>query len=118
MARLRTRPNLDFNGSDRFVYEICDTLSACDTATVSITINPVPDPPAANDDSASTSKDTPVTINVATNDNDPDGDLNPTSANTICATCAETANGNLVNNGDGTFTYIPKPDFKGNDSFV
>jgi len=38
-------PDPDFFGSDSFVYEICDTDSACDTATVDITVNPVNDPP-------------------------------------------------------------------------
>jgi hypothetical protein len=115
-------PNPDFNGSDSFVYEICDILGACDTATVSITVTPTPDPPVANDDSASTPEDTPVTINVAANDTDPDGNLNPTLANTNCANgstgCAGPANGSLVNRGDGTFDYMPIPDYNGSDSFV
>ena len=37
-------PGPDFNGSDSFVYEICDTLGACDTATVTITVNPANSP--------------------------------------------------------------------------
>jgi hypothetical protein len=81
-------------------------------------VNLANDPPVANDDSASTQEDTPVTIDVAVNDSDPDGNLDPTSANTACATCAEPANGVLVNNSDGTFDYIPDPDFNGPDSFV
>jgi hypothetical protein len=32
-------PNPHFNGLDGFVYEICDTLCACDTATVTITFS-------------------------------------------------------------------------------
>jgi hypothetical protein len=115
-------PNPDFNGSDSFVYEICDTLGACDTAAVSITVTPAPDPPVANDDSASTPEDTAVTINVAANDTDVDGNLNPASANTTCANgstgCADPANGTLVNNGNGTFAYTPNPDYNGPDSFV
>jgi hypothetical protein len=74
--------------------------------------------PVANDESSSTQEDTPVTIDVAVNDSDPDGNLDPTSANTACTTCAEPANGVLVNNSDGTFDYIPNPDFNGPDSFV
>jgi len=31
-------PAINFAGSDGFVYEICDTLGACDTATVTITV--------------------------------------------------------------------------------
>jgi hypothetical protein len=111
-------PDQDFNGSDSFVYEICDTGPVCATASVSITVDPVADPPLAVDDSASTSEDTPVIINVADNDMDPDGDLDPASINTSCATCAGPNDGSLVNNGDGTFDYSPDPDFYGSDSFV
>jgi len=115
-------PDLDFNGIDSFVYEICDSGLLCDTATVSITITPVNDPPVANDDTDSTSEDTAVVIDVAANDTDPDGNLDPTTANSACANgssgCLGATNGSLTDNGDGTITYTPNPDFNGNDSFV
>ncbi len=111
-------PNLDFNGTDGFVYEICDTLGACDTAAVSITVTPTDDPPVANDDNADTTEDTAVTIDVAANDTDPDGNLDPASANTACPGCAMPSNGGLVNNADGTFEYTPNPGFNGPDSLV
>jgi hypothetical protein len=115
-------PNPNFNGNDSFVYEICDTRSACDTATVNISVDPVADPPVANADSATTTVDTPVTINVAANDSDPDGNLNSATANTTCANgstgCADPTNGTLLNNGDGTFNYTPDLNFNGSDSFV
>jgi hypothetical protein len=111
-------PNLTFNGSDGFVYEICDAQSACDTASVDITVVPVASPPVATDDSASTSEGTTVTIDVATNDTDPDGDLDPASANTTCPTCATPTNGTLVNNGNGSFDYAPNLTFSGSDGFV
>ena len=63
-----------------------------------------------------------MTIDVADNDSDPDGNLDPASANTTCANgstgCAGPANGSLVNHRDGTFDYTPDPGFNGNDSFV
>jgi hypothetical protein len=81
-----------------------------------------PVPPVANDDSANRTQDTPVTINVAANDADLNGNLVPASANTACvngsAGCADPVNGGLVNNGDGTFTYTPDPGYVGPDSFV
>jgi len=55
---------------------------------------------------------------VAANDTDPNGDIDPTSANTGCFTCTDPDNGTLSNNGDGSFTYIPNLYFKGTDSFV
>jgi Big-like domain-containing protein len=79
---------------------------------------PVASPPMANDDSASANEDATVTIDVASNDSDPDGDLNPASANTTCPTCATPTNGTLVNNGAGSFNYTPNANFNGVDSFA
>lgn len=111
-------PDLNFSGGDNFIYEICDTLGSCDTAGVTITVSPLPDPPIANDDSATTSEDTPITLDVSANDIDPDGDLVPTTTNTNCPTCAGPLNGAIQNHGDGTFTYTPQPGFTGSDTFV
>ncbi len=111
-------PNQDFNGPDSFVYEVCDTLGSCSTATVEITVDPAADPPVANDDSASTSKNTAVTINVAANDTDVDGNLDLTTANTACTGCATPSNGTLINNDDGTFAYTPSLGYVGPDSFI
>jgi uncharacterized protein YjiK len=111
-------PILNFNGTDGFVYEICDTFNACDTASVTITVDPIADPPSATDDLASTVETNPVLINVAFNDSDPDGDLDPTSANNSCPSCSGPNSGSVNNNGDGTFTYTANSGFTGTDTFV
>ncbi|MCE5267526.1 MAG: Ig-like domain-containing protein [Planctomycetaceae bacterium] len=41
------RPNPNFNGADSFTYSLSDSHGGADTATVSITVNPVQDPPCA-----------------------------------------------------------------------
>jgi hypothetical protein len=78
--------------------------------------------PLASDDSATTTENTPVTVDVAANDSDPDGNLDPTSANSTCVNgstgCNGAANGLLTDNGDGTITYSPDLGFYGSDSFV
>ena len=71
-------------------------------------------PPVAEDDNATTDEDNSVVIAVVDNDSDPDGNLDPT---TTTATSGP-SNGSLVNNGDGSFTYTPNPDFHGTDSFT
>jgi uncharacterized repeat protein (TIGR01451 family) len=76
------------------------------------------EPPVAMDDSATTLEDTAVTINVTINDNDVDGNLDPTTANTDCTTCSEPAHGTLTNNHNSTFAYTPDPDYNGPDSFT
>jgi uncharacterized protein YjiK len=75
-------------------------------------------PPFANDDSPSTVVNTPVALDVAANDFDLNGNLDPATANTNCTTCENPANGTLVNNGDGSFTYTPDLDYLGSDGFV
>lgn len=106
-------PADDFYGTDSFSYTICDAAGLCSTAVVTIEVAPVNDPPVAADDSTSTNEDTPATINATGNDTDLDGNLDPSTAMVVSAP----ANGNVVSMGDGTFTYTPKPDFFGADSF-
>lgn len=71
-------------------------------------------PPVANDDTAETDEDVPVTIDATANDTDPDGNLDPTTA----ALVSGPSNGTVLNNGDGTFTYSPALHFNGSDSFT
>ncbi|UCD65415.1 MAG: VWA domain-containing protein, partial [Deltaproteobacteria bacterium] len=51
------------NGQDSFTYEISDGQGGTDTATVTVTVDPVNDPPVAIDDSYSTTA-TDATANV------------------------------------------------------
>jgi VCBS repeat-containing protein len=66
-------PDANWNGLDSFIYEISDG-DQTDTATVTITVNPVDDPPVAVDDYVTTDEDTPITIDVLANDYDIEGD--------------------------------------------
>ncbi len=111
-------PNLNYVGIDTFVYEICDTGGLCDTATVTIDVTQTNAPPVAKDDSFGVQANTTKTFPVAANDTDPDGNLDITSANTGCLTCSLPVNGNLTNNNDGSFDYMPDTDYVGTDSFV
>ena len=105
-------PNADFNGADNFTYTISDGNGGTDTATVNVTVNPVNDAPVANNDSVSTSEDTPVVIGVLANDSDDDGD----ALSVISVT--QGANGSVGVNPDGTLTYTPDENFNGVDSFT
>ena len=68
--------------------------------------------PTANDDDASTTEGTAVTIDVLRNDTDPDGD----ALSVTGATNGE--NGTTVVNAGTTVTYTPNGDFTGPDSFT
>ena len=68
-------PDANFNGADQFTYEICDDLGLCDSAVVDVTVNPVNDPPVANDDSSlGNTPNTAVTLSATANDTDANGD--------------------------------------------
>jgi len=68
--------------------------------------------PVAGDDTATTSEDTAVTIDVLANDSDADGD------GLTVQSVGAAANGSVVINGDSTVTYTPAPNFFGGDSFT
>jgi len=102
-------PNTGFYGIDTFTYQVCDDDGACDTATVTITVN---GQPIANDDSAITDMDTPTTIAVLANDYDPDGD-----PLTVIAV-GTPMNGVVIINSNNTLTYTPTTGFYGADTFT
>lgn len=100
--------------SDSFTYSILDNEGAVsNTATVTITINPVNDAPIAVDDDANVVSGGSVIIPLAANDNDPEGQLDLTS---IVIT-QQPANGTLTINGDGTITYTHDGSATTSDSF-
>ena len=67
--------------------------------------------PTATNDVATTNEDTPVTVAVLANDNDPDGDP-------LTVLAASAANGTVVINPDGTITYTPALNFNGTDTIT
>ena len=93
-------------------------MGLCDTATVSITVDAVNDPPVATDDTETTVVDVAVVVDVVFNDTDVDGDLDVASTNTACLGCSVPTDGLLTNHGDGTFTYTPDLGFVGVDTFI
>jgi uncharacterized repeat protein (TIGR01451 family) len=111
-------PNPGFtNGTDIFTYQVCDSTGLCDTATVTVTVPAqVPRPPVATNDSTSTNPGTPVLINVAGNDRDPDGNLDPTTVQII----NPPQNGTVrIDPGTGNIIYQPNPGFSnGTDTFT
>ncbi len=104
-------PDANFNGSDSFSYTASDGNGGTSSATVIVTVNAVNDNPVANADSATTDAGAAVTLNVLANDTDLDLDT------LSIASVGAAANGQAVENSDGTITYTPDADFFGSDSF-
>ncbi|MFC4067195.1 Ig-like domain-containing protein [Actinoplanes subglobosus] len=99
-----------FHGTDTFRYTIDDGHGG--TAQATVTVVAVDMPPQAHPDTAGTGTDSPVTINVLTNDIDPNGDVL-----TMTATTAP-AHGTIVTSPDGVVGYTPNPGFCGTDLFT
>ncbi len=115
-------PNPNYFGMDSYDYELCDRDNDCSTATVTITINPVNDPPNAVDDSASTPENTQVTIPVLENDSDVENDtLLLQSFDTTSekgGTVVRFDNGTGGDLSDDQVTYAPALNFSGTDVFT
>ena len=108
-------PPTDFNGADTFAYTASDGYGGTDTATVTVTVNPINDPPVAVDDSATTDEDTPVTIAVTANDTDVDGTIDPA---TVTIVSGPSDGAVSVDPASGAVTYSPDADYHGSDSFT
>ena len=112
-------PDADFNGTDTFIYLVCDDgtplPSLCDTAVVTVTITPVNDPPVANNDNATTPEDTPVVINIPNNDTDVDGNLDLTS---VTITNGPSNGTVTIDPVTGVVTYTPNANYHGTDQFT
>ena len=104
-------PNPNFVGTDTFTYEISDGNGGTDIATVTVTVDEEDLQPDARDDNFSGQQDQPVTGSVAGNDD-------PGNAPATFALDQGAANGTVVLNPDGTFTYTPNAGFSGDDSFT
>lgn len=112
-------PNANFNGTVSFVYQVCDngTPSLCSTATATITINPINDPPLAQDDNFIMDEDNTLNGDVSLNDNDGDPEIAQTLAFSLINGGTASANGTLTLNPNGSFTYSPNTNFNGTVSF-
>ncbi|MGH8171781.1 MAG: Ig-like domain-containing protein, partial [Rhodanobacteraceae bacterium] len=104
-------PANGFSGTDRFTYTIDDGRGGTASANVTVTVGARPNqPPVANDDAATTVAPAPVTINVLTNDSDPDGDPLTLQSVTQPASGSAAISGTVV-------VYTPAAGFVGTDTF-
>jgi hypothetical protein len=109
--------NPGFVGTDSFRYTVTDDNGGTSLpATAYVRVNA----PTANDDLASFTSSSPITIPVIANDTDPDGNehIDPTKGTGAFTTLVSgAAHGSVTANSDGTFTYQANPGFTGTDTF-
>ncbi|MCH8045152.1 MAG: tandem-95 repeat protein, partial [Planctomycetes bacterium] len=110
-------PNENFNGTDSFTYRVDDGTSISNLVTATIDVQPINDPPVANDDEGyEVDEDGHLVViaseGVLTNDDDVDSD-------TLTAKLVgNVSHGTLVLGVNGSFTYTPDADFVGTDTFA
>lgn len=113
-------PSANFNGTTTFTYGIASksgepcSQTAEDTATVTITVNPVNDQPTAAADSFTALANRTLNVpapGVLVNDSDVDGD-------TLTATkMSNPGHGIVTLASDGAFSYTPTAGYTGPDAF-
>uniref|UniRef100_UPI003F6BC395 cadherin-like domain-containing protein n=1 Tax=Roseicyclus sp. TaxID=1914329 RepID=UPI003F6BC395 len=101
-------PADDFFGEATISYAITDGNGGTDVAEVTVDVRNVNDAPVATNDIATTDEDVAVVVDLLGNDSDVDGD--PLSIGTVSV---DPAQGTVVDNGDGTVTFTPAPNFNG-----
>ena len=82
-------------------------------AGFSVTVLPVNDAPVATDDGLAADEDNSLEFNALTllaNDSDVDGDT------LSIVDVSQPANGQLIDHGDGSYSYVPDEHFNGVDS--
>src|SRR5262249_16318142 len=105
-------PDAQYYGPDTFTYQASNGTLASTTATVALTVDQLP--PVVTNAIESTSEDSPLMIpapGVLSHDTDP----NHLPLTAVPFTGP--SHGSLTLNSDGSFTYIPDPQFFGLDSF-
>jgi hypothetical protein len=110
---LRYRPDTTFSGVDTFIYTAEDEDTGQDTATVTVTVEPVNTPPDADDENVTGTEDQARNVDVLVGDTDVDGD----TLAIVDTTDGAHGTVSIINSGTRVH-YLPDPDYNGPDSFT
>src|SRR5439155_1403993 len=109
-------PAPHYFGPDNFTYRANDGLTNSAPATVSLNVMPANNAPVAVNDSYSMFQNTTCAAPaVGQMSNDSDADSNPLTAVLVSGPTHAAA---FTMNPDGSFTYMPVPNYVGPDSFT
>ena len=111
-AAIDYTPAPGWSGVDLFTYAVTDGQGGVATASVMVVVIAVNHAPTAQDDSAMTEMDVPVSIVVVENDSDDDGNA------LAIASVGQSLHGEVSIQGPGILLYVPNAGFVGTDSFT
>lgn len=107
-----------FIGADVLTYTVADSFGGTDSAAITINIG-ANSAPVARADSFSAIEDRPLVGNVlADNGAGADSDANGDSLTVTTGTITTARGGTAVMLANGSFTYTPRANFNGQDSFA
>ncbi|MBL8144441.1 MAG: tandem-95 repeat protein [Acidobacteria bacterium] len=109
------QPAPEYSGVDSFSYKPSDGSATGTAVLVSITVSRVDDAPVSGDDRYGTREDTALIVpapGLLGNDRDPDSPV-LTAIQVMGA-----RHGGVTINPDGSFGYMPDPDWSGIDEFI
>src|SRR6185295_13541922 len=114
-ASLTYMPLADFVGNDRFTFSVSQGNLTSRTATVTITVLEVNDPPTASDDARATNEDATLAFSAAElAANDSAGPANEAAQTlTVTGVSATATTHGTVSLSGGQVTYVPDPNFNG-----
>src|SRR5207248_3006691 len=128
-GKLHYVPDANKNGADSFTYRASDGVLNSNTATVSVTINPVNDAPAATAHTLTTDEDTAKTVTLSGSDIDGDSlsfKITSLPSHGALYDGADTSGHHIVGGLGGDLpytlsgnqvTYVPAANYNGADSF-
>jgi hypothetical protein len=99
-------PDVNWNGADHFTFKANDGSQDSNTATVTITVNPVNDAPLAVDQSVATPRNTPLAITLTATDVE--------NASLTYTVVTVPTHGSLSGTAPN-LTYTPDQDYAGDD---
>jgi len=100
-------PLANANGTDQFTYTVAVGTQVSNTATVTLNITPVNDPPAAVNDNANAVRNWARNVKVLANDTDPDGAADLASAVLVTGPAAGTTVSGVTCGAGGVCSFTP-----------
>lgn len=110
-SAVRFTPAEDFAGESAFTYTVSDGRGGEASATVVVTVVGINEPPTAQNDTAFTQLNQPVTVSVLANDLDPDGDR------LTIVSFTQPAVGGRVTQDEDRLTFTPNNNFAATVTF-
>ena len=111
-------PDANYTGPDSFTYVVSDGTLTSPPATVILNVSPVNDPPTATPNTYTAREDRTLSVPASGGLLVNDTDIDTAGSSLTAVLVTPPSHGTLTLNPDGSFTYVPDPNYNGPDSFT